>query len=97
MAAVVINQCFIKEMKQYDSGAGEGYYVRTLRKNQHKEVFLKLAKDLSETKDFQKVFSAYMKGGEGREKCMSFLAQDMEKEWVKKLHGRAVGHLLDRA
>ena len=88
MAAVVVNQIFLGEMKQYDNGAGEGYYVRTLRKNQHKEVFLKLAKDLSETKEFQKVFSAYMKGGEGREKCMSFLAQDMEKEWTKKVKNR---------
>ncbi|MBO6015482.1 MAG: hypothetical protein J6P60_02710, partial [Lachnospiraceae bacterium] len=85
MAAIVLNQVFIREMKKYDSGEGEGYYALALRKRSQKEVYLKMAKELANSKEFQKTYAAYMKGGADKEKCMAFLAQDIEKEWAKKV------------
>ena len=82
-AALILNQLVLGEQK--NNTEEKPFTKLTTPINKKKAELDRLAKQLAETPEFEKLYNQYMKGGKFKEKCIGFLAEDAEKQIAKSI------------
>ena len=85
LASLVLHQIITDETKRPQEEPRP--YFKELEKRFGRNQFLKMARELAETKEFRNAMKPYIKGKKLRDECTRFLANDQEHSVALKLGG----------
>ena len=83
VASLVIFQMVDNEQKQ--KSESKPFTGMVLKKFKKKNDLTEVAKQLAKVPEFESIYEEYMKGGDYKEKCIQFLAEDAERNLAQQI------------